>query len=71
MRSDIASTGESEMRFSLAQFFGMVTLITVMFAGLRMLLGDPEAIGAAIILALPVHTIVCEMVDRMSNVGRM
>ena len=55
------------MRYSLAQFWGVLTLLTMMFAALRLLYGVPEAIGAIIILVVPVHVIVYELTEKMSQ----
>ena len=57
------------MKYTLAQLWGVITLLTIMFAAIRFLYGIPEAIGATIILAIPVHAIVYELVDRMSQTG--
>lgn len=59
------------MRFSVAEMLGMMTLITVLFAGLRVVIGDPEAIGGAIILGWTIHLIVCDLIDELSKAGRM
>ena len=55
------------MKFSMAEFWGMVTLLTATFAGLRVLLGSPGAIVGIVIVSVPMHVIVCELVDRMSK----
>jgi hypothetical protein len=55
------------MKFSMAEFWGMVTLLTATFAALRFLLGSPGAIVGIIIVSVPMHVIVCELVDRMTK----
>lgn len=55
------------MKFSMAEFLGMITLLTGTFAGLRFLFGSPAAIVGIIIVSVPMHVIVCELVDRMTK----
>ncbi|MAI35891.1 MAG: hypothetical protein L7W43_10935 [Rubripirellula sp.] len=55
------------MKFSMAEFWGMVTLLTATFAALRFLIGSPGAIVGIMIVSVPMHVIVCEMVDRMAK----
>lgn len=55
------------MKFSMAEFLGMVTLLTATFAALRYLVGSPGAIVGIIIVSVPMHVMVCELVDRMSK----
>ncbi len=60
------------MKFSMAEFWGMVTLLTATFAALRYLVGSPAAVVGIIIVSVPMHVMVCELVERMtkSNKGR-
>ena len=60
-----AFSGVEVMKFSMAEFWGMVTLLTATFAALRFLIGSPGAIVGIIIVSVPMHVIVCELVDRM------
>ena len=55
------------MKFSMAEFLGMITLLTVTFAAFRFLFGSPTAIGAIVICSVPIHRIVCELVEKMSS----
>lgn len=55
------------MRFYMAEFLGMITLLTATFAGLRFLVGSPTAIVGIIIVSVPMHVIVCEVVERMTK----
>jgi len=58
------------MKFSLAEFLGMITLLAVTFAAFRYLFGSPAAIGAIVICSVPIHRIVCELVEKMSRKSR-
>lgn len=58
------------MKFSMAEFWGMITLLTATFAALRLLCGFPAAIGGVILLSVPVHAIVCDLVEHMSSAKR-
>lgn len=55
------------MKFSMAEFLGMVTLLTATFAALRYLVGSPGAVVGIIIVSVPMHVMVCELVDRMTK----
>ena len=55
------------MKFSMAAFLGMVTLLTATFAALRYLVGSPGAVVGMIIVSVPLHVMVCELVDRMTK----
>ena len=55
------------MKFSMAEFLGMVTLLTATFAALRYLVGSPGAVVGMIIVSVPLHVMVCELVDRMTK----
>jgi len=57
----------SVVKFYMAEFLGMITLLTVAFAGLRFLVGTPTAIVGIIIVSVPMHVIVCEVVERMTK----
>ncbi|HBV62726.1 MAG TPA: hypothetical protein DEF45_06855 [Rhodopirellula sp.] len=59
--------GEVRMKFSMAEFLGMVTLLTATFAALRYLVGSPGAVVGMIIVSVPLHVMVCELVDRMKK----
>ena len=60
----------TDMKFSLAEFFGMFTLLSVTFAALKLLMGSPAAIVGIIIVSVPMHVIVCELVEFMSRSSR-
>ena len=53
------------MKFSMAEFWGMVTILTFTFAGVRWLASLPEAIVAVLVLSIPIHAIVDDLVQRM------
>lgn len=55
------------MKFSMAEFLGMVTLLGATFAALRYLVGSPAAVVGMIIVSVPLHVMVCELVDRMTK----
>lgn len=55
------------MKFSMAEFLGMVTLLAATFAALRYLVGSPAAVVGMIIVSVPLHVMVCELVDRMTK----
>lgn len=55
------------MKFSMAEFWGMVTLLTFTFAGLRLLFSLPEAIAAVLIVAFPIHAIVSDLIQQMQG----
>jgi hypothetical protein len=57
------------MKYSLAQFLGTITLLTLLFAALRHLYGNPDAFIGIAILALPVHAIVYDLVEHMMRSG--
>ena len=58
------------MKFSMAEFWGMITLLTAAFAALRFLYGSPTALAGIIVLSIPVHAMVCDMVEQMSKARR-
>ena len=58
------------MKFSMAEFLGMVTLLTATFAALRYLVGSPAAVVGMIIVSVPLHVMVCELVDRMTKLNK-
>ena len=58
------------MKFYMAEFLGMITLLTATFAGLRFLVGSPTAIVGIIIVSVPMHAIVFELVERMTKSRR-
>lgn len=58
------------MKYCLAELWGAVTLVAVLFAGLRYVYGNPAAIIGAMIMAWPVHGIVCDVVERMIMKGK-
>lgn len=55
------------MKFSLAEMWGMITILTIAFAAIHHLFGNVEAIIGLIVLFCPVHAIVVELVDKMGG----
>ena len=58
------------MKFSMAEFWGMMTLLCFTFAGLKLLFSLPEAIAAVMILAFPIRAIVDDLVQHMERGSR-
>lgn len=55
------------MKFNLAEFWGMTTLMAAAFAALRFLVDSPVAFGGIVILSVPVHAVVSDLVEMMSR----
>jgi hypothetical protein len=53
------------MKFSMAEFWGMLTLLICTFAGIRWLFSLPEALVAVLVLSVPIRAIVDDLVKRM------
>lgn len=58
------------MKFSMAEFWGMVTLTVFAFAGLKLIVSLPEAIAAVMILSFPIRAIVEDLVRHMERGNR-
>lgn len=58
------------MKFSMAEFWGMVTLVSFTFAALKLIFSLPEAIAAVLILAFPIRAIVDDLVSQMERGDR-
>ena len=57
------------MKFSMAEFWAMITLLTAAFAAVMYLNHEPDCIGAVLILAVPIHAIVHDVTGFMQRSG--
>jgi hypothetical protein len=55
------------MRFSVAQVWGVITLLTATFAALRYMQASPESLFVILFLVAPVHAMVVDLVEQMSR----
>jgi hypothetical protein len=55
------------MKYSMAEVWGIITLLSVVFAFLRYLHSTPGALLGVLILFGPVHAIIKEIVEFMSR----
>ncbi|MGI9472901.1 MAG: hypothetical protein ACR2NZ_15280 [Rubripirellula sp.] len=58
------------MKYSMAEVWGIITLLSGVFAAIKFLHATPDAMLGVLIIFIPVHAIIFETVQRMSRVRR-
>ncbi len=63
-------TKKPTVRFSMAEAWGMITLVTAAFAALMYIHHEPDCVGAMIFLAIPICGIVRDVIEFMQRSGQ-